>query len=462
MSLTAEPVRQSWAGTLGVAAVAAYCLLLFSSMNSTGYDQWGALVIGPALLALSWPIIARIGRSTDQAWLPQLLWGALLLKLMAGYGRYLVAFALYDGRADARRYDLVGKDLADNFLHGIFQAPPQGATGTGFLMILTGVVYALIGSSLVGGFLVFSWLSFWGLYFIYKAFVVAVPEADHHRFARLLFFLPSMLFWPSGIGKECWMVLCIGITALGAAWLFTRHRFAFLTMAVGLAGTAMVRPHVALMLFGGIFFGYLFRSNRGQSVLAPIWKLVGIALLVATGWLLVGQASTFFGVEGGLDEGAINRQLQRASARTDEGGSSFQAQPVTSPSKLPIAVLTVLFRPFPWEATNAQSLLTAVEGSFLLALLAASLARLKHVPRFALRRPFVMMCLPYILLFVIGFATFGNFGIIARQRVQVYPFLVALVCLPVRGPDDRGESPSRRLARPYPEGRPLEEGTTAR
>ena len=72
-----------------------------------------------------------------------------------------------------------------------------------------------------------------------------------------------------------------------------------------------------------------------------------------------------------------------------------------------------------------------------------------------------MMCLPYILLFVIGFANFGNFGILARQRVQVYPFVLALLCLPVRRPD-RLEPRSRRPERIYPEHRLLEEGTTAR
>ena len=259
-------------------------LLVFHAMNTVSYDQWGALVIAPLLLALAWPIIARIGRNTDQAWLPRLLWASLCLKLLAGYGRYLVAFSLYDGRSDARRYDLVGKDLADAFLNGSFHAPEQGTTGTGFMMILTGVVYVLIGSSLVGGFLVFSWLSFWGL----------VPDLQGVRASRCPRRTTSgtpgccsscprcCSGRPASARKPGWCSASAS-TTLGAAWLYTRHRFAFITMVAGLTGTAMVRPHVTLMLFAGIFFGYLFRSNRGQSILAPVWKLVGVVLLVGTG-----------------------------------------------------------------------------------------------------------------------------------------------------------------------------------
>ena len=42
-------------------------------------------------------------------------------------------------------------------------------TGTRFIEGLTGAVYTLVGSSRLGGFLVFAWFSFWGLAFCVKA-----------------------------------------------------------------------------------------------------------------------------------------------------------------------------------------------------------------------------------------------------------------------------------------------------
>ena len=71
--------------------------------------------------------------------------------------------------------------------------------GTGFMRMVTGVVYVVTGPSLVGGFLVFSVLGFWGIYFVYRAFV-ALPcrEGNDWLYGLLMFLLPSMLFWPSG------------------------------------------------------------------------------------------------------------------------------------------------------------------------------------------------------------------------------------------------------------------------
>jgi len=39
------------------------------------------------------------------------------------------------------------------------------------------------------------------------------------------------------------------------------------------------------------------------------------------------------------------------------------------------------------------------------------------------------MCLAYVVLFVVAFSGFANFGIISRQRCQVYLAFVALLCV---------------------------------
>lgn len=47
------------------------------------------------------------------------------------------------------------------------------------------------------------------------------------------------------------------------------------------------------------------------------------------------------------------------------------------------------------------------------------------------RSPFVVLCTTYSLLFVVAFSAIGTFGIIARQRSLVYPFMIVLLTLPV-------------------------------
>ena len=59
------------------------------------------------------------------------------------------------------------------------------------------------------------------------------------------------------------------------------------------------------------------------------------------------------------------------------------------------------------------------------------------LPRLLLREPYVAYVATYVLLFVYAFSTFGNFGLLVRERVQVLPLLLVLPCLPEAAPAAR-------------------------
>jgi hypothetical protein len=48
------------------------------------------------------------------------------------------------------------------------------------------------------------------------------------------------------------------------------------------------------------------------------------------------------------------------------------------------------------------------------------------------RRPYVAFCLVYTGLFIIGFSTLANFGLLARERVMLLPLYILLFCIPAR------------------------------
>jgi hypothetical protein len=296
------------------------------------------------------------------------------------------------------------------------------------MKILTGVVYTITGPSLVGGFLVFSVMGFWGMYLCYRAFVACLPDADHWLYGRLVFLLPSMLFWPSGLGKEAWMMLCIGVTAHGVARLYTRRRWGFAVLALGLTGCAAVRPHIAVILLVAGFAGYLFRpAGPRATALSPIAKVAGVAALVVVTLVVLQRAATFFEVDE-VNASSVDQVLNSTQERTDEGGSSFQAERAHGPFAIPQAAVQVLVRPFPWEAHNAQALATSLEGVLLVVLAWRARHSLLGLPR-QLRRSYVLFCTVFALAFIYAFSTFGNFGILARERVQVLPMVLALLCL---------------------------------
>ena len=55
-------------------------------------------------------------------------------------------------------------------------------------------------------------------------------------------------------------------------------------------------------------------------------------------------------------------------------------------------------------------------------------------------QPYVTLALFYVLMFIFGFGTIANFGILARQRSQVMPFLFVLLSLTAAV----GPTPGRR------------------
>ena len=192
---------------VGLVAIAAYVSIMLILIDTTSFDVWGAVLLVPILIGLSVPVLRRQAIRESDPGTFRLLFLALIVKLAGAVARYYVAFSVYGGAADAARYHRAGVELAGGFRHLDF-AGVHLRTGTSFIENITGLVYALIGPSKMGGFVFFSWLGFWGLFLFYRAFTIAVPVGRRRSYALLLFFLPSLVFWPSSIGKEAWMMFC--------------------------------------------------------------------------------------------------------------------------------------------------------------------------------------------------------------------------------------------------------------
>jgi hypothetical protein len=415
-----------------VTVMAGYLVALAWSMENTSFDVWGAVLLAPLLVALTVPLAVRVARREADPRLVRIILTALVLKLIGSVARYAVAFVLYEGVADAGFYDEAGREVASALRDGVFVADVGKVIGTGFIKIVTGVVYAVIGPTKLGGFLVFSWLGFWGLYLFYRAFRLAVPDGDPRRYALLVFFLPSLLFWPSSIGKEAWMTLNLGLIAYGVARLLSRRRGAFPLLALGALGTVMVRPHVTLLAFAALVVAYLVRRT-GSSPVGVVTKGLGLVVLFASTLLVVTQVQSFFGVER-LDAEGVDQALTMTERQTSQWGSEFEAARARSILHMPKALVSVLFRPFPFEAHNFQAVISSMEGTLLLFLFVRSRRRLLAVPRLIRSSPYVTFSCAFALLFVFAFSTFGNFGLIARERVQVFPAVLVLLALPPRVP----------------------------
>lgn len=241
------------------------------------------------------------------------------------------------------------------------------------------------------------------------------------------------------------MMFTLGVAAYGAAKVLTGKTWSGGAVAgVGLFLAAMVRPHVAALMGIAIAGAFLFRRPKEHlRQLAPIAKAVGLVMVAVLALVLVQRATKFVEASPVADRGTgVGQVMQRTTERTGGGTSGFNPSVLDSPARAPLAVLTVLFRPFVMEAHNTQSLVAAAEATFLLAF---SLWRWRWIVAAVgsvRRQPYIAFALGYTMIFIFAFSTVANFGILTRQRVQVLPLFLAALFVQPKEHDD-GETDSQ-------------------
>ncbi len=415
---------------IGVLAMAGYAVLVGSAMVTFSPNLLLPAVQLPLLFWLTSAIARRIAARTGDQTHFALLIGAFQAKMIGTLLRTAINDLFYNGLTDALDYSRWGAQLAPSYRVLDFSPSVGKIQGTGFMRLVTGVAYSFWGDSVLGASLLFSWLAFIGLVLFWLAFRRGIPQGMDRRYALLIFFVPSMLYWPSALGKDAFAVFLIGAISYGLARLMTGRLLSGLLVALVCSyGVMLLRPHVALTVASGALVALAFGRSKGSAARGNLLRIVGFCLLALVSMVLVSRAQSFFGVKS-LDGDSISQTLDSTSERTSgEAGSVFTPIRMDNPVTALPAIITVIFRPFPLEARNLVGMIASLEGVFLMFLTFKSrrgLARLLGAMR---ESPYVGYSLGMSLAFVFAFSSFSNFGILARQRVQMWPLLFVLLCV---------------------------------
>jgi len=408
------------------------------------------VVVAVVLFVVSRPIIHRVAIAEGKPWLIRIMMVSLVLHLLAAPAQVYVVDHFYNGVADFIRYDTKGAILAPGFRHldfSIASAHVGGIVNNGSVSIAAGVVFALVGANKIAGFLVFSWLAFLGTILFFRAFSLTFAGANLKRYAYLLFFFPSLIFWTADISKEAIMMLSLGVTSYGAAKVLAGKRGGFLLVLLGVALGILIRPNELLVAMGGFTAAMLVGQSgvqrtaggSGRRVLriAFFGSLLGLSVYLTLHYLH-GSTGSF--------------SLQQTAHDNNGPGAGFGSSGVpysTSLVTYPRDVYYVLFDPLPITAHSTSQLIAALENSIIVGVILLSFRQIKMVPRAALARGYVMMCVVYSLGFMYAIAALGNLGLIERERTMVFPFLLVPLCIPLspRGQRPRYEWEVRRRDR---------------
>jgi hypothetical protein len=405
--------------SIGLLTMITCPLWVLALFYSGQYEYTSSFILIPVVVALNVILALRISRGDP--FLHLVLPIAIIFKL-AACGLYLYMVRNVLGGGDAEDYFARGSSIASLYSttgEWQFLVP---FWSTNFITMLSGALQILIGPSFPAVSVIFGMLSFWGEFFAYRAFCTAFPRGDRYLLGILLFFLPSIVFWPSTIGKDALIMLFIGICVYGFALVNQQPSpKAFFYLGLGLLLTMTVRPHIAAMLVISMTAPFLLATNR-RGAAAALTKMIGFGLLVGSTYLIAAQARTFLqfdDISGGMKAvDNVNRANHYGNAAIGEDESMF-VRAISAP--------VLLFRPFLWEVHNVPSTLASVEGLLLLVFTWRRRRELLQMLRRWKIDSFAAFLLVYTIQFSIIFAgAMSNFGLLARQRVMLLPFALML------------------------------------
>ena len=286
----------------------------------------------------------------------------------------------------------------------------------------------------------FSILSFSGLWKLFRLFATLYP-AIVKQLAWCILFVPSVIFWGSGLLKDSITLGAIGWLTFACWSLFflkKRIKASILIIIITIWTLIQIKAYILLSFLPGllIWVGALYykkiQNKQLQILMWPFFILIlSFIAIQASG--LIAKENKALSLEEitttALGTGATLQQYD-AGSTYDLGikSASFGAILVNSP----LAVITTLFRPFVWEVKNVVMLFSALESFGILILTALMLFKtgLLKAIKITFSKSIVFFCFIFAIVFSIGVAlSSGNFGTLVRYKLPAMPFYLVFLLL---------------------------------
>lgn len=262
-----------------------------------------------------------------------------------------------------------------------------------------------------------------GLVLLYRVFYAEMAHKPWLLYLGVLG-VPSVLAWGSGVLKESWVLLGMGMVL--SAWMNGARRGfgikSLMLLALGVLCFLLVKVHVFLAMMPALIAYAIAIRKAG-------WRVAWVFTAVIATFIVMFAVSRIVFPQTDLLAWMAQRQqsLLRVALYTDSGSVVFvnPLDPRWSSllRNLPEALLNAFFRPWITEAKGSLSIMAALEN-FGLALLML-LTALFHEPLTPLRKALVWFCWSFaLILFAFMGLTTPILGTLVRYRM---PGLLLLV-----------------------------------
>lgn len=254
-------------------------------------------------------------------------------------------------------------------------------------------------------------------------------------------FIPSVVFWGSGLLKDTITITCLGIATYIIFKIVMDRKASFLSLVllvISLYTLFKVKIYILLIFIPSIilwFFLYNFlniQSKVTRILIAPF--VISIALISGYYATLNAVAdNTKYAFDSIAKTAQVTAYDIRFWTGKDAGSGYTLGELDGSWSSMvrlaPQAINVSLFRPYLWEVKNPLMLMAALESVFLLFYTVYVIYGSRRKILSALKDPAIVFCLTFSLVFAfaVGVSTF-NFGTLMRYKIPLMPFyLIALI-----------------------------------
>ncbi len=307
-----------------------------------------------------------------------------------------------------------------------------------FVIRIAAILDLLTFSSYSGTAVLFAVIAFTGAWMLFLTFYRLYPDS-HRWIAFSSLFIPSVVFWGSGIFKDTITLAALGMATFGFYRLVFLQRIRVGTVILVLAAFWVIfsiKKYILLCFLPALFFWvvitYLSRIRLVmlRLIVTPVAILIA-AFLSYYAIVEVGEDDKRYRVSNLAETARITAYDIRYGwgARTGEGsGYTLGTLDGSWESMLrmaPQAINISLYRPYLWEVDNPLMLFSALESLALLLLTIYLLWKVRgRIFRYVLR-PDVLFCLSFALVFAfaVGVSTF-NFGTLSRYKIPMMPYFL--------------------------------------
>lgn len=302
--------------------------------------------------------------------------------------------------------------------------------------LIVPLIFLSFQSFLIASMLL-SWICYSGIWNLFLLFNKHFPPLEK-EFAIACLFIPSVVFWGSGLLKDTITLASVGLYTSYFYKGFIQKDYSlkgFLYIFLSAYLLIVIKPYIFFALLPGTLIWLTnerlatVKSTVLRTLVAPIFIFVGVSI----SFLILSQMGDVLGLY------AVDKVMERAvvvnldqKQEYYKGNSfdigEFDSDPLSMLSKGHLAIAATLFRPYLWDVRNVVMLISALENTYILLLTLFLLIRLKFFGFFTLigKNPMLLFSILFSLFFAfsVGLAT-SNFGSLVRLKIPCIPFYVA-------------------------------------